>query len=166
MSTSATTRVEIAIRLYWGLLVLLGVFSTYAQISMYYQFHPDHIGPHNIPFLDTQLLASGYLNIPVIVMTLAATAAFWRCPTAYAGIVFCHLFFLLTPLLSLVIRPHRPHAEVVQNWLLIGLMTAVVYLLTTPAVRTYFSLSQEVRVKLYWCTALISFGYAILGFLL
>jgi hypothetical protein len=166
MSIPSIRRIETAIRFYWGLLILLGTVGIGAQISTFYRFHPDHIGPHYIPFPDAQLLALGYVLVPLVVLVLAATAAFWRRSLAYAGILFFHLLFLLVPLLSVIIRTHKPRAVLVENWLNIGLMVAALYLLTTPAVRTYFPLAQGHRVELYRYTAWGSLGYAVLGFLL
>ncbi|NVO33144.1 hypothetical protein [Hymenobacter lapidiphilus] len=158
--------IETAIRSYWGLLVLLAANGILIKISAFYKFHPGHIGPYNIPFLDAELLALGYMLLPFVGTVLAALAAFRRRPLAYAGILFLHLLFWVVPVISLVIRTHRPRALVIENWLNIAMMTAALYLLTTPAVRTYFALSNERSVRLYQYTALTAFVYAVLGFIL
>ncbi|MFC6225311.1 hypothetical protein ACFP2F_18835 [Hymenobacter artigasi] len=157
--------IETALRSYLGLLVLFAAGGILIKISAFYEFQPDHIGPYNIPFLDAQLLALGYMLLPFVGTVLAALAAFGRRPLAYAGILFFHLLFWVVPIISLVIRTHRPRALVVENWLSIAVMTAALYLLTTPAVRTYFALSNEHSVRLYQYTALTAFGYAVLGFI-
>jgi hypothetical protein len=163
-------RVETVIRLYWGLLVLFSTVTICAQISAFYQFHPDSVGPHNIPFLSNKLMALGYVLVPFVVVMLSAMAAFWRRPLAYAGILFFHLVLLVVPLLSLLLsvvnQTHRPRAVVVENWLNVGLLAGAMYLLTTPIVRTYFPLVQRRKAELYRYTALVSFLYAGLSFLL
>ena len=162
--------VDTLLRLYWGLLVLVGSGILSVQLLMFYRDHQESIGPHNLPLLDSRVLATAFWLLPFLLAVFSALGAFWRHPLAYAGLLFVHLAWCLGPflylLLAWLLRTPSPRAVVLEQWGSVGLMAGAVYLLTRPAVRAHFVLQHLRERQLYRYPLLASLGYIAFSFLL
>jgi hypothetical protein len=165
-----TRPVDLLLRLYWGMLALVGTAILGVQVFRFYQDQQDSIGPHHLPLLNARVLAAVYWLLPFLLAVLSAFGAFWRRPLAYAGLLVAHLTWGLSPLLFLLLawllRTPSPRAVVLEQWGSVGLMAGAVYLLTRPSVRAYFALEHHQGRPLCRFPVLASLGYVALGFLL
>ena len=152
------------------MLVLVGTGILGVQLFLFYRDRQDSIGPHNLPLLNASVLATVYWLLPFLLAVLSGFGAFWRRPLAYAGLLFVHLTWGLSPFLYLLLagllRTPSPRAIVLEQWGSVGLMAGAVYLLTRPAVRAHFALQHLRGSQLYRYPLLASLGYVTLGFLL
>ena len=162
--------VDTLLRLYWGILGLVGTGLLSVQLLLFYRDHQESIGPHNLPLLDATVLATAYWLLPFLLAGCSALGAFWRRPLAYAGLLFVHLAWCLGPLLYLLLawllRTPSPRAVVFEQWGSVGLMAGAVYLLTRPAVRAHFALQHLRERQLYRYPLLAALGYIAFSFLL
>ncbi|HEX8660051.1 MAG TPA: hypothetical protein VF690_21080 [Hymenobacter sp.] len=162
--------VDTLLRLYWGVLVLVGTGILGVQIPLFYRDHPESIGPHSLPLLNATVLAMAYWFLPFLLAVLSAFGAFWRRPLAYAGLLFVHLTWGLSPflflLLAWLLRTPSPRAVVHEQWGSVGLMAGALFLLTRPAVRAHFARQLLRESQLYCSLMLAALGYVALSFLL
>ena len=162
--------VDTLLRLYWGVLVLVGTGILSAQIFLFYRDRQESIGPYDLPLLNASVLATVYWFLPFLLAVLSGFGAFWRRPLAYAGLLFVHLTWGLSPffflLLAWLLRTPSPRAVVFEQWGSVGLMAGALFWLTRPAVRAHFSLQHLRESQLYRYPILASLVYVALSFLL
>ena len=158
------------LRLYWAVLVLVGTGILSVQLLLFYRDHQESVGPHNLPLLDARVLGMIYWLLPFLLAVFSAIGAFWRRPLAYAGLLFVHLTWGLSPFLYLLLawlmRTPSPRAVVLEQWGSVGLMAGALFWLTRPAVRAHFALQHRRESQLYRYPILASLGYVALSFLL